>query len=90
MNSRLVRWGALAAGVFPKARMHTPVEVSEEATAYAREIGADGVLLRHKAGGCGPGAGCSPTEALLHPVQDLITVSHCLPWEVGTSERNDG
>lgn len=33
--------GARAAGRFTRAAMHTPVEISEEATAYAREIGAD-------------------------------------------------
>ncbi|MDJ0859009.1 MAG: maleylacetate reductase [Dinoroseobacter sp.] len=33
--------GRLAAGVFSRATMHTPVDVSEEATAYAQEIGAD-------------------------------------------------
>lgn len=33
--------GPLVAGVFTGAAMHTPVEVSEHATAYARDIGAD-------------------------------------------------
>lgn len=33
--------GPLAAGVFTKAAMHTPVAVSEDAVAHAREIGAD-------------------------------------------------
>jgi maleylacetate reductase len=33
--------GDLAAGIFTRARMHTPVEISEEATAHARDIGAD-------------------------------------------------
>lgn len=30
-----------AVGTFTRARMHTPTDISEEATAYAREIGAD-------------------------------------------------
>ncbi|MCF1473566.1 MULTISPECIES: maleylacetate reductase [Rhizobium/Agrobacterium group] len=33
--------GDHAAGIFTRARMHTPVDISEEATAYARDIGAD-------------------------------------------------
>ncbi|MVA56774.1 maleylacetate reductase [Agrobacterium vitis] len=33
--------GEHAAGIFTRARMHTPVDISEEATAYARDIGAD-------------------------------------------------
>ncbi|MCE6077720.1 iron-containing alcohol dehydrogenase [Agrobacterium vitis] len=33
--------GESAAGIFTRARMHTPVDISEEATAYARDIGAD-------------------------------------------------
>lgn len=33
--------GSLAAGVFTKAAMHTPVEISEEATAHALAVGAD-------------------------------------------------
>lgn len=33
--------GDRAAGRFTRAAMHTPVDISEEATAYAREIGAD-------------------------------------------------
>jgi maleylacetate reductase len=33
--------GDHAVGTFTRARMHTPLEISEEATAYAREIGAD-------------------------------------------------
>ncbi len=36
--------GSLAAGIFAGARMHTPVEVSEEAAALARNLGADGVV----------------------------------------------
>lgn len=35
------RLGTSAAGIFPGAVMHTPVEVSERAVAVAREIGAD-------------------------------------------------
>ncbi|ACM40088.1 MULTISPECIES: maleylacetate reductase [Rhizobium/Agrobacterium group] len=35
------RCGDHAAGIFTRARMHTPVDISEEATAYARDIGAD-------------------------------------------------
>lgn len=38
------RIGALAAGAFTRAQMHTPVDVSEEATAHARAIGADCVI----------------------------------------------
>jgi alcohol dehydrogenase class IV len=33
--------GDLAAGLFSEAVMHTPIEVTERALAYAREIGAD-------------------------------------------------
>ncbi|UJW77577.1 maleylacetate reductase [Rhizobium sp. SL42] len=33
--------GDHAAGTFTRARMHTPVAISEEASAYAREVGAD-------------------------------------------------
>lgn len=33
--------GERTAGYFTQATMHTPVEVTEEATAYARQIGAD-------------------------------------------------
>ena len=33
--------GELAAGVFTKAAMHTPVEVTEEALTHLRELGAD-------------------------------------------------
>ncbi len=33
--------GSLAAGVFTRAAMHTPVAISEEAVAHAREIDAD-------------------------------------------------
>ncbi|HTK35835.1 MAG TPA: maleylacetate reductase [Caulobacteraceae bacterium] len=33
--------GPLAAGLFTEAAMHTPVEVTERALAYAREVGAD-------------------------------------------------
>ncbi|WP_415403914.1 maleylacetate reductase [Tateyamaria sp. SN3-11] len=36
--------GDAAAGVFARATMHTPVEVSEEATAYLREVRADCVV----------------------------------------------
>jgi alcohol dehydrogenase class IV len=36
--------GALAAGLFAEATMHTPVEVTERALAYAREVGADCVV----------------------------------------------
>ncbi len=36
--------GELAAGVFTRAAMHTPVGISEEAVAHAREIDADCVL----------------------------------------------
>lgn len=36
--------GAAAAGVFTQARMHTPVEVSEDAVAHARAVGADCVV----------------------------------------------
>ncbi|MEM0949656.1 MAG: maleylacetate reductase [Pseudomonadota bacterium] len=36
--------GTLAAGVFTRAAMHTPVEISEEATSYANEIAADCVI----------------------------------------------
>ncbi|MEM7463929.1 MAG: maleylacetate reductase [Pseudomonadota bacterium] len=36
--------GELAAGVFTKAVMHTPVEVSEEAVAHARSVNADCVV----------------------------------------------
>jgi maleylacetate reductase len=38
------RLGARAAGVFSGAAMHTPVAISEEATAKALELGADCVL----------------------------------------------
>ena len=36
--------GPLAAGIFARAQMHTPVGISEEATDYARQIGADCVV----------------------------------------------
>ncbi len=36
--------GSRAAGVFSRAAMHTPVAISEEAAAYAREIGADSMV----------------------------------------------
>ncbi|NBE06944.1 maleylacetate reductase [Paragemmobacter ruber] len=36
--------GPRAAGVFPKAAMHTPIAISEEATALALESGADCLL----------------------------------------------
>lgn len=36
--------GGLSAGVFTRAKMHTPIDVSEEATAHAREVGADCVV----------------------------------------------
>ncbi len=36
--------GPLAAGVFTRAAMHTPVDVSEEAVAHAREVNADCVV----------------------------------------------
>ncbi|MEO1678729.1 MAG: maleylacetate reductase [Pseudomonadota bacterium] len=36
--------GPLACGVFSRATMHTPVSVSEEATEYAAELGADCVV----------------------------------------------
>jgi maleylacetate reductase len=38
------RLGALSAGVFAKAAMHTPVAVTEEAVAVARQLGADCVV----------------------------------------------
>lgn len=36
--------GGLSAGAYAGARMHTPVDVSEQATAHARDIGADCVV----------------------------------------------
>jgi len=36
--------GSTAAGVYSNATMHTPVEVSEEAVAYAKRVGADCVV----------------------------------------------
>lgn len=36
--------GSSAAGVYSNATMHTPVEVSEEAVAYAKRVGADCVV----------------------------------------------
>ncbi|MEM7043233.1 MAG: maleylacetate reductase [Pseudomonadota bacterium] len=36
--------GVLAAGIFSKATMHTPVEVTEEALAHSRSVDADCVL----------------------------------------------
>ncbi|NMI54338.1 maleylacetate reductase [Streptomyces sp. RLB3-17] len=36
--------GKLAVGVFPDARMHTPVEVTERAVAMARDLSADCVI----------------------------------------------
>ena len=36
--------GAAGAGLFSGATMHTPVEVTEQALAYARSIGADSVV----------------------------------------------
>ena len=36
--------GSAAAGVYSNATMHTPVEVSEEAVAYAKRVGADCVV----------------------------------------------
>lgn len=36
--------GDLAAGVFTKAAMHTPVAITEEAVAYAQEISADCIV----------------------------------------------
>ena len=33
--------GELAAGVYSRAAMHTPVDITEEATAHAAEVGAD-------------------------------------------------
>ncbi|MEV5383187.1 maleylacetate reductase [Streptomyces sp. NPDC052721] len=36
--------GGAAAGTFPEAAAHTPVEVTERAVAYARAVGADSVL----------------------------------------------
>lgn len=47
--------GARAAGRFTKAAMHTPVDISEEATAHAREIGAD--VLVSVGGGSTTGLG---------------------------------
>lgn len=38
------RIGSLSAGIHTKARMHTPVDVSEEATAYAGKVGADCIV----------------------------------------------
>lgn len=36
--------GGLSAGVFTRAQMHTPVDVSEKATAHARDVGADCIV----------------------------------------------
>jgi maleylacetate reductase len=38
------RLGALSAGVFAGATMHTPVERTEDALAFVREAGADGTV----------------------------------------------
>ena len=38
------RLGALAVGLFSGATMHTPVEVTERALAYAQEVGADCIV----------------------------------------------
>ena len=36
--------GVQAAGIFSKAMMHTPVDVTEEALAHAMSVGADSVV----------------------------------------------
>src|SRR5688572_7519362 len=36
--------GARAAGLYPRGRMHVPIETAEDARAEARRLGADGVI----------------------------------------------
>lgn len=60
--------GPLAAGFFTKAAMHTPVAISEEAVAHAREIGADVIV----AVGGGSTTGLAKAIALRSDLPQII------------------
>ena len=61
------RLRASAAGVFSGARMHTPIEVTEEALAHLKSVGADSVL---SAGG-GSTIGLGKALALRHEIRQI-------------------
>ena len=61
------RLGANAAGVFSGAAMHTPVEITDEALAHLKSVGADSVL---SAGG-GSTIGLGKALALRHEIRQI-------------------
>ena len=61
------RLGTSAAGVFSGAKMHTPVEITEEALAHLKSVGADSVL---SAGG-GSTIGLGKALALRYEIRQI-------------------
>ncbi|MEX0310878.1 MAG: maleylacetate reductase [Tateyamaria sp.] len=60
--------GKMAAGIFARATMHTPVHVTEEAVAHLRDVGADCVI----AIGGGSTTGLGKAIALLTDVPQIV------------------